>query len=162
MIAVVILMWPKETKCDYFPPKKHKHETFYIHKSLAPASVEQGWSRHYIWSVSSSRSESRLNTCVGRSEWSPHLSPEEFSVHQSCRRRCVCHWGGTEQARLCGEGGLATWPAASQASSDPPMCCGAALFPLHNAKHLLGPIVRLKALLSAWAVQMVRHSAFIS
>lgn len=70
---------------------------------------------------------------------SAFVTRTELSVHQSCQRRCVCHWVGTEQARLCGEGGLGTWSGASEASSDPPMCCWAALFPRHNAKHLLGP-----------------------
>lgn len=92
---------------------------------------------------------------------SAFVTRTELSVHQSCQRRCVCHWVGTEQARLCEEGGLGTWSGASEASSDPPMCCWAALFPQHNAKHLLGPIVRLRAPLLAWAVQMVRHTAFI-
>lgn len=82
---------------------------------------------------------------------SAFVTRTELSVHPGCQRRCVCHWVGTEQARLCGEGGLGTWPGASEASSDPPMRCRAALFTQHNAKHLLGPIVRAKALLLRWA-----------
>lgn len=75
---------------------------------------------------------------------SAFVTRTEHRVHRSYQQRCVCHRVGAEQARLCGEGGLGTCPGATEASSDPPMCCCASLFPQHNAKHLLGLIIVLK------------------
>lgn len=113
--------------------------------------------------MSSSSSASWLNACVGRSEWSLHLSPEQSlaSIRAASGGASATEW---EQNRPDCVGREAL--ARDQVHLKPPLilqCTVELLYsPNTTPNTCLDPIVRLKALLSAWAVQMVRHSAFIS
>ncbi|KAM8900310.1 uncharacterized protein AB9W97_010288 [Spinachia spinachia] len=91
---------------------------------------------------------------VGRGH-SPRRSPPKSlaSIRAASGDASATEW---EQNRpdCVGREALARDQVHLKPSSHPPMGCRAALFTQHNAKHLLGPIVRATALLLTWAVRM--------
>lgn len=115
-----------------------------------------------IWGVSSSSSASWLNACVGRSEWSLHLSPEQSlaSIRAASGGASATEWEQNRPDCVRREA-----LARDQLHLKPPLilqCAVELLYcPNTTPNTCLARLLDWELPISVWAVQTVRHAAFM-